>query len=57
MAGGSYWVALKRAFMREFLSMNFVMAGMVLVASLLRASGFGLRSEANAAHSRPHFGS
>lgn len=34
MSGGSYWMALKRAFMPEFLSMNLVMAGMVLVASL-----------------------
>jgi hypothetical protein len=44
MAGGSYWMALKRAFMPEFLSMNFVMAGMVPVASLLWATVGGERS-------------
>ncbi len=38
MAGGSYWVALKRAFMPEFLSMNLVMTGMILVASLFSAA-------------------
>ena len=37
MSGGSYWIALKSAFMPEFLSMNFLMAGMVLVASLFWA--------------------
>ena len=37
MAGGSYWTALKRAFMPEFLSMNLVMSGMILVASLFWA--------------------
>ncbi len=38
MAGGSYWMALKRAFMPEFLSMNLVMTGMILVASLFWAA-------------------
>ena len=37
MAGGSYWMALKNAFMPEFLSMNLVMTGMMLVASLFWA--------------------
>ncbi len=37
MTGGSYWMALKRAFMPEFLSMNLVMTGMILVASLFWA--------------------
>lgn len=38
MAGGSYWMALKRAFMPEFLSMNLVMTGMILIASLFWAA-------------------
>ena len=38
MAGGSYWVALKSAFTPEFLSMNLVMTGMILVASLFWAA-------------------
>ena len=38
MAGGSYWMALKRSFMPEFLSMNLVMTGMILVASLFWAA-------------------
>ena len=37
MAGGSYLMALKRAFMPEFLSMNLVMTGMILIASLFWA--------------------
>jgi hypothetical protein len=49
MAGGSYWLALGRAFMPEFLSMNFVMAGMVLVAWLLWAAIGGERSPLTAA--------
>jgi hypothetical protein len=40
MAGGSYVAALKRTFIAEFVSMNFVMAGMVLIGSLLW-SGIG----------------
>ena len=35
MVGGSYWMALKRTFIPEFLSMNLVMTGMIPVASLL----------------------
>lgn len=38
MVGGSYWMALKRAFMPEFLSMNLVMTGMIPVASLFWAA-------------------
>ncbi len=38
MAGGSYWMALKRAFMPEFLSMNLVMTGMLLVTSVFWAA-------------------
>jgi len=38
MAGGSYWMALKRAFVPELLSMNLVMTGMILVASLFWAA-------------------
>jgi len=49
MAGGSYWAALKGAFMPEFLSMNFVMAGMVLVAWLLWTAIGGERSPLTAA--------
>jgi hypothetical protein len=44
MAGGSYWRSLRTTFLPEFLSMNFVMAGMTLVASLGRIAvggGFG----------------
>jgi hypothetical protein len=41
MAGGSYWMALKRTFIPEFLSMNLVMTGMILVASLLLAAAGG----------------
>jgi hypothetical protein len=36
MAGGSYRDALASTFLPEFLSMNFLMAGMILVASLGR---------------------
>ena len=43
MAGGSYWMALKRAFIPEFLSMNLVMTGMLLVASLFWAAAGGKR--------------
>ncbi len=43
MAGGSYWMALKRTFIPEFLSMNLVMTGMILVASLLWAAAGGKR--------------
>lgn len=43
MAGGSYWIALKHAFLPEFLSMNFVMAGMIPVASLFWAALGGER--------------
>jgi hypothetical protein len=43
MAGGSYWMALKRTFIPEFLSMNLVMAGMILVASLFWAAVGGKR--------------
>ncbi|MDP9311981.1 MAG: DUF4396 domain-containing protein [Chloroflexota bacterium] len=35
MLGGSYWLALKRSFMPEWLSMNAVMAGMVPVMVIL----------------------
>jgi hypothetical protein len=49
MTGGSYLMALKRAFMPEFLSMNFVMAGMVLVAWLLWTAVGGERSPLTAA--------
>lgn len=42
-------MALKRAFMPEFLSMNFVMAGMVLVAWLLWTAIGGERSPLTAA--------
>ena len=41
MAGGSYWMALKRAFMPEFLSMNLVMTGMIPVASLFWVTAGG----------------
>ena len=49
MAGGSYWTALRGAFVPEFLSMNFVMAGMVLVAWLLWTAIGGERSPLTAA--------
>ncbi len=38
MAGGSYMRALRRAFLPELLSMNFLMAGMVPVATLAMKS-------------------
>ena len=41
MVGGSYWMALKRTFIPEFLSMNLVMTGMILVASLFWAAAGG----------------
>ena len=41
MGGGSYWMALKRTFIPEFLSMNLVMTGMILVASLFWAAAGG----------------
>jgi len=41
MAGGSYGIALQRTFIPEFLSMNLVMAGMILVASLFWAVAGG----------------
>lgn len=43
MAGESYWTALRRAFIPEFLSMNFLMAGMIPVASLFWAALGGER--------------
>lgn len=43
MAGGSYSMALKRSFMPEFLSMNLVMTGMILVSSLFWAIAGGKR--------------
>jgi hypothetical protein len=49
IAGGSYWQALRRSFMPEFLSMNFVMAGMVLVAWLVWDAIGGERSPLTAA--------
>jgi hypothetical protein len=36
MAGGSYWRALRSTFVSELLSMNLLMAGMVLTVILLR---------------------
>ncbi|OYY91832.1 MAG: hypothetical protein B7Y45_02420 [Sphingomonas sp. 28-66-16] len=44
MAGGSYRVALKRAFIPEFLSMNLVMAGMTPVATVFWAAVGGKQS-------------
>ncbi len=43
MAGGSYLRSLKLTFLPEFLSMNFLMAGMVATAKLLmpRFTGSG----------------
>lgn len=36
MAGGSYWRSLTSTFIPEFLSMNFLMTGMVPIAASLR---------------------
>lgn len=47
MVGGSYWGAVGRTLLPEWLSMNAVMAGMVVVMVPLMSGGFATREPSN----------